>query len=66
MSKLTEQLKASIDSMGYEQLLTRWRFAKIGDPIMQDESGVYWGKRMAVLRDKHPNPAQVSKDVGWG
>ena len=55
--KLTEELKAEIDNNTYYQLLSRWRFASVGDPMFQDESGEYWGEKMAELRAKDPTGA---------
>lgn len=63
---LTPERKAIIDNYSYEQLLSRWRFAPIGDPWFQGETGDYWGDRMAFLRDQD-NAAHVvaSKNIGW-
>lgn len=44
--ELTEQNKAHIDSLSYEKLLSHWRFASVGDPWFQGETGKYWGERM--------------------
>jgi hypothetical protein len=66
--KLTQELKEQIDSKSYEQLLSRWRHAPIGDPMFQDESGSYWGKRMNDLRSKPGGDAThtaASKSIGW-
>ena len=64
--KLTPEAKAHIDSLDYESLLSRWRFAPAGDPWFQDETGDYWGKRMAELRSQDPEGAvRASKDIGW-
>lgn len=66
--KLTEQLKAQIDQMSYRELLSKWRFTPVGDPMFQDESGKYFGERMAELRrapggdEKH---VAASKSLGW-
>lgn len=65
---LTEGRKAHIDSLSYEALLSRWRFAPIGDPWFQGETGDYWGKRMAELRDAPGGGGQhvvASKSLGW-
>lgn len=68
MAALTPELKARIDAMSYEQLLHKWRFAPIGDPIFQGDSGEYIGKRMQELRsqpggdDEH---VRASKSIGW-
>ncbi len=64
---LTEENKKQIDSLSYESLLSRWRFAPSGDKWFQGETGDYWGKRMAELRDADPDAAvAASKNIGWG
>jgi hypothetical protein len=66
--KLTDERKAYIDSLTYHQLLSRWRFAPMGDRWFQDETGNYWGERMKELRalpggnDLHTS---TSKNLGW-
>lgn len=66
--KLTDEVKKKIDLMGYEDLLSRWRFAPAGDPWFQGETGDYWSKRMAELRAA-PGGDEVhvaaSKRIGW-
>lgn len=66
--ELTEKNKETIDSMSYEGLLSRWRFAPVGDPWFQGETGKYWGKRMDELRNL-PNGNEehikASKSIGW-
>ena len=63
--KLTPENKAHIDNLSYEGLLSRWRFAPVGDPWFQDETGEYWGKRMKELRDTGANHVRASKTIGW-
>ena len=63
--KLTEENKKKIDSMSYSELLSRWRFAPAGDPWFQDETGDYWGKRMAELRNEGADHVGASKAIGW-
>ena len=66
--KLTEELKRQIDAKSYEQLLSRWRNAPIGDAMFRDESGEYWGKRMSELRSKPGGDVMhtaASKSIGW-
>jgi len=63
---LTPDRKAKIDSMEYRYLLYRWRFAPVGDPWFQGETGEYWGKRMKELREQGENHVQSSKKIGWG
>lgn len=60
---LTEENKKHINSLSYEELLSKWRFAPIGDPWFQGETGKYWGERMAKLRGA--DHATVSKKIGW-
>jgi len=64
--ELTEKNKGMIDDMSYTQLLSRWRFAPIGDPWFQGETGKYWGERMAELRDQGADHVGASKALGWG
>ena len=61
---LTEENKKHIDNMSYEELLRRWRFAPVGDPWFQGETGKYWGDRMAELR-KTSDHVGASKRIGW-
>lgn len=63
--ELTKQNQEHIDSLSYQQLLERWRFAPIGDPWFQGETGEYWKRRMKELRDKGANHVQASKTIGW-
>ena len=64
---LTPENKAHIDSLSHYDLLSRWRFAPLGDRWFQGETGEYWGKRMAELRDQDPGPAVAdSRALGWG
>jgi len=63
---LTPELQAKIDAMTYMEMLKQWRFAPIGDEIMQGESGDYWAKRMFALRDADPLAAvHASKMITW-
>lgn len=66
---LTPKLKQFIDGLTYQQLLSRWRFAPIGDPWFQDETGEYFAQRMADLRNADETGGQVhvaaSKNLGW-
>ena len=63
---LTPENKATIDALSHYELLRRWRNSPGGDPWFQGETGDYWGKRMAELRDKDPGGAVAdSKSIGW-
>lgn len=48
--KLTEANKKHIDSLSYEALLSRWRFAEAGDPWFEGETGHYWSEKMSEAR----------------
>ena len=65
--KLTPENKVHIDSLSLKQLLGHWRFAPVGDHWFQDETGKYWGERMAELRKQaHPDEwTAASKTIGW-
>lgn len=66
--KLTEENKAIIDEKSYIDLLSHWRFAPVGDPWFQGETGEYWKKRMKELRSQ-PGGQEIhvkaSKALGW-
>ena len=65
---LDPKVKAEIDSLSYEQLLSAWRFAKAGGTRFQGESGEYWGERMKELRNKpggDEEHTRASKSIGW-
>lgn len=65
---LTEKNKKYIDSLDYEELLSHWRFAPIGDSWFQGETCEYWRKRMADLRSEpggNDRAVSASKSVGW-
>lgn len=63
---MEEETKNWIDNASYEELLQKWRFAPVGDPIFQGETGEYYSKVMFAKRNKDPHAAvQASKNVGW-
>lgn len=63
--KLTEKNKAHIDSLSYEELLSHWRYAPIGDQWFNGDTGGYWAKRMAELRSAGAAHVGASKRIGW-
>jgi len=65
--QLTEKNKKYIDSLSYEQLLSRWRFAPMGDLWFQGETGDYWGSVMNKKKEEigQVKAAYISKDIGW-
>lgn len=63
---LTPENKAKIDAMGVEQLLARVRFAPIGDPWMQGDTGGYWLVRLREKRNEDLDAfINASKRIGW-
>ncbi len=62
---LTPQNKKQIDTMSYEHLLGHWRFAPVGDPWFQGQTGDYWSKRMAELKAAGADHVGASKNIGW-
>lgn len=62
---LTPERKKYIDGLHYEGLLSRWRFAPIGDQMFQGETGEYWGERMKQLRASGADHVGASKQIGW-
>ena len=65
---LTPECKAEIDAMSYEQLLSKVRFAPIGSPWFQGESGDYFLKHMNELRSQPGGDLKhtaTSKNIGW-
>lgn len=61
---LTDENKAHIDALSYEELLRQWRFATAGNPWFQGATGDYWQKRMAE-KAAEPGHVAASKRVGW-
>ena len=61
---MNERTKRWIDAASYEELLNKWRFARIGDPMFQGETGEYYA---TVMREKGKTEdhVQVSKNIGW-
>jgi hypothetical protein len=63
---MTQEQKEWIDCANYEQLLSKWRFASAGDPMLMGECGKYYSEVMRKKKHEHPNPSEVSKLIGWG
>lgn len=60
--------KAQIDSMTYEQMLRKHRFAVTGDPLFRngDPRSDYFQAHMKELQAKDPDGAvRASKNIGW-
>jgi hypothetical protein len=67
MEQTAEQLKKQIDTMSYEDLLRRWRFAESGDPLFVGEVGHYYQETMRRKRAEVGDAAHTaaSKRIGW-
>lgn len=64
--KLTDEVKAKIDAMSYEQLLRMWRHTYAGNPMFEGESGEYFAKRMQEQKPEDvAEVVRISKQVGW-
>lgn len=63
---LTPELENYLLSKTLVELLRYWRFAPLGDSLLQGESGEYFSKRMFSLAEADPASwVQASKAVGW-
>ena len=63
---MTKEQKEWIDTASYEALLSKWRFAPVGDPMFTGESGDYYGKVLGAKRDEDlDRHVATSKMLGW-
>jgi hypothetical protein len=64
---MTPIQKQWIDNASYADLLSKWRFARLGDPYFQDECGAYYAKRMETKRMELSCEEQIaiSKQLSW-
>ena len=64
---MTEQeMRNWIDNASYEQLLSKWRFAPVGDPLLQGEMGDHYAAEFARRRNEDPaRHVRASKKIGW-
>ncbi len=59
---MTPEQKAIIDNMSQEKLCSKWRFASVGDPLLQGDTGDYFSKRLKEMGGFTP---KISKKLGW-
>ena len=59
---MTPENKARIDAMTREQMASHWRFAPVGDPLLQGVTGEYFAK---VFAEKGGMSPEISKSLGW-
>ncbi len=64
---MNTKIKKWIDNASYESMLRKVRFAPLGDPLFQLESGEYFhkvmGEKCSELKDGEH--AEASKRIGW-
>lgn len=62
------KVKEQIDRMDYEEMLRKWRFAPVGDPMLAAENDEYFAQVMQEKRKAAGESAHVSasKNIGWG
>ena len=65
--ELTDEKKAEIDAMTYQEMLAKWRFAPLGAPLFQTGPVAdYFAERMSRLKAENPGGAvAASKALGW-
>jgi hypothetical protein len=65
---IDSNVKDWIDNSSYETLLKKWRYAPVGSPYFQGETGDYYAKIMAEKRDAVGDEAAVraSKNIDGG
>lgn len=56
-----------IDKASYMELLAKWRFSAIGDPMFQKETGKYYAEIMNQKKSQSPaaDAVAASKLIGW-
>lgn len=58
---MTERMKARIDAMSHKDMAWQWRFAPVGSPLFQEDTGEYFKKRFRELGGWSP---ALSKKIG--
>ena len=61
---MDDRQKKQIDEMSYEQLLRLWRFAPVGEPLIQGDTGEYYSSVMGEKKN-HVDHVAASKRIGW-
>ena len=64
---MTTEQKSWIDNASYYALLSKWRFAPVGDPMFQGDTGAYYAEVMKKRREGvgGQGHTQTSKAIGW-
>ncbi len=58
----TQEIKDRIDAMSQYQMAHMWRFAKVGEPLLQGEIGDYFSDSFSEKGGMTP---EISKSLGW-
>ena len=59
---MTPEQKARIDDLDQYSLCRIWRFALVGEPLLQGDTGDYFAK---VMKEKGGMTSEISKELGW-
>lgn len=64
---MTAEQKAWIDGASHEELFRKWRFALVGDPLLQGDAGKYYAEVFFKMREKvgAAEHTRISKKIGW-
>ena len=63
---MTPEQKKWIDEATTEDLLRKWRFAPVGEPMFQGDTGEYYSEVMKKKRSADPEGhVRASKSIGW-
>lgn len=65
---MNQRTRDYIDGLAYEEMLRKVRYAPVGDPMFQGETGEYFLKVMSEKRDRLATGEHtaISKRIGWG
>jgi hypothetical protein len=64
---MTDELKDRIDKMSYHDMLVKWRFAPVGDPMFTSAATAHYFRKI-MTEKRHADPAgavAASKCIGW-
>jgi hypothetical protein len=59
---MTSEEKQKIDGLDQYGLCRIWRFAEVGNPLLQGDTGEYFAQR---LKEKGGFTPEISKQLGW-
>jgi len=60
---MTDKEKEQIDNMSQLEMARLWRFAEVGHPLLQGDTGKYFAKEFEKKGFFTP---EISKKIGWG